>query len=190
MIVLGIDEVGRGSLAGPLVIGAVVLNSPIPGLKDSKLLSPNNRKILAKQIYKASLYAGLGWVSSTEIDSIGLSNSLILAANRSIKNIYFKVDKIIIDGSVNFLKELNNSENLIRADVTIAAVSAASIIAKVARDQFMQNLSKDYPKYFFHQNVGYGTSDHITAINKYGPCAIHRRSFEPVKSLLVKNYST
>jgi len=184
MIVLGIDEVGRGCLAGPLVVGAVVLNESIPGIKDSKLLSSNKRTVISKQIYKSALYTGLGWVSSTEIDNIGLSNSLILAAKRSIRNLYLKVDKIIIDGNVNFLKELDNSECIIKADLTIATVSAASIIAKVARDQYMKTLAIDFPQYFFNQNVGYGTAGHLSAIKQFGPCSLHRKTFEPIKSLI------
>jgi len=186
MLVLGIDEVGRGSLAGPLVIGAVVLDTDIniQGIKDSKLLSRKKRENLALEIYSIAKYCGLGWVSNQEIDHIGIAKSLKLAASRSIENLPIKVDKIIIDGPINFLPNFN-CQTLIKADNLIPTVSAASIIAKVARDKYMINLANQLPEYGFKTNVGYGTKQHLSAINKYGSSNYHRLSFEPLKSLTV-----
>lgn len=181
MLILGIDEVGRGSLAGPLVVGAVVLDLNIPGLKDSKLLSIKKRQSFSLDIYDKAKYCGLGWVSNIEIDDIGLSLALNLAASRSIAQLNFKVDKIIIDGIINLLPNLE-SQTMIKADNLIPAVSAASIIAKVVRDNFMINLDSKFSEYGFKTNVGYGTKQHMLAINQYGPSPYHRLSFEPLKS--------
>lgn len=182
MIVLGIDEVGRGSLAGPLVIGAVVLASAIEGLTDSKLLSKKQRNKFALLIKQDAEFIGLGWVSEAEIDNIGLSSALVLAANRSIINLTMRIDEIIIDGTVNFLAPNKLSRALVKADISIQSVSAASVIAKTERDKYMATLATEYPQYGFDSNMGYGTKYHLEAIRKYGPCQSHRKSFEPIKS--------
>ena len=184
MKILGIDEVGRGSLAGPLVVGAVVLNDYIPGLKDSKQLTRKQRTKLSKTILDQAYYAGLGWVSNNEIDKIGLVKALILASSRSITKLNIQqIDQIIIDGTINFLPD-HEVYNLIKADQLIPAVSAASIIAKVARDEYMIQLDSCFPEYNFKNNVGYGTYEHLQAINSIGPCKYHRLSFQPMKSLI------
>jgi len=184
MKILGIDEVGRGSIAGPLVIGAVVLDDYIPGLKDSKQLSRKQRTKLSSEILTKADCSGLGWVDNNEIDEIGLAKALLLASSRAIAKLNIQqVDQIIIDGTINFLPELN-VYTLVKADNLIPAVSAASIIAKVARDEFMIKLDRYYPKYNFKDNVGYGTKQHLLAIKLYGPCKYHRLSFQPIKSLI------
>jgi ribonuclease HII len=183
MLILGIDEVGRGSLAGPLVVGAVALDLEIKGLKDSKLLTKKRRENLANDIYLQAKYCGLGWASNQEIDSIGLTNSLKLAASRSVAKLSIKIDKIIIDGVINLLPDYD-SQLLIKADNCIPAVSAASIIAKVARDNYMISLEEVFPEYGFKTNVGYGTKNHLLAINKFGPTKYHRISFNPLKSMI------
>lgn len=184
MLVLGIDEVGRGSLAGPLVVGAVVIDKPIKGLRDSKLLSRNQRLTVNDLIYQKAVYIGLGWVQVEELDSLGLTRGLTLASERALEQLDTKVDRVILDGNFNYLKGIDNCELIIKADRSIAAVSAASIVAKVARDSYMIALAKHYPQYMFENNVGYGTSAHLKALAVNGPCIHHRRSFNPVKSLI------
>lgn len=176
--VIGIDEVGRGSWAGPLVVGAVYLTKPVDGLADSKLLSKNKRLYLYNQLTK-SVSFGLGWVSAAEIDDIGLSFSLKLATTKALEDLNIRLNvPIVIDGNVNFVPDIKDAILMPKADQQIPSVSAASIIAKVARDQRMQELSIDFPQYGFDNNVGYGTQSHKLAIKEYGFCGIHRRSFK------------
>lgn len=185
MIVLGIDEVGRGSLAGPLVVGAVALDAKIIGLKDSKLLSRKQRLALAEIIKDLAKYIGLGWVNVQEIDKLGLTKSLTLGAKRALENLNTKFDSMILDGSYNYIKDYASCQTLPKADSLVPAVSAASIIAKVARDNYMIELAKEFPMYMFESHVGYGTKSHIKAISEYGACIHHRKTFEPVKSILL-----
>ena len=194
MAILGIDEVGRGPLAGPLVVGAVILpdNKPdwIEDLKDSKKLSAKKREALSEIILKESPATGLGWVNSEELDNIGISEALKLATKRAVLEVqtsHTAFSQIVIDGKVNFLKNTkleNYVSTLARADDLIKEVSAASIIAKVARDKYMVDLSAKYQEYGFDSHVGYGTKKHIEAIYKYGICPEHRKSFEPIKSMV------
>lgn len=194
MAILGIDEVGRGPLAGPLVVGAVILpdNKPdwIEDLKDSKKLSAKKREALNEIILKESPATGLGWVNSEELDNIGISEALKLATKRAVLEVqasHAAFSQIIIDGKVNFLKDTkleNYVSTLAKADDLIKEVSAASIIAKVARDKYMVDLSAKYQEYGFDSHVGYGTKKHIEAIYKYGICPEHRKSFEPIKSMV------
>ena len=177
---LGIDEVGRGSLAGPLVIGAVCLDTPLPGLKDSKLLTIIERQRLAKLIYAKSNVTSLGWVWPHEIDEYGLTKATTLAIKRALAQITPIITSIIIDGSYNYLPDSEIVKTMIKADQLVPSVSAASIIAKVARDNYMRNLSKYFPNYDFGSHVGYGTKVHMLAIKQYGPCVLHRRSFAPL----------
>jgi len=182
MLTLGIDEVGRGSLAGPLVIGAVILKVPIDGLKDSKQLTKNQRLRLSSIIYKQASYCGLGWVMPDELDKLGLSKALVLATNRSLEKLKIRPDLIIIDGTVNYLDASNyKASTLIKADQSVPAVMAASIIAKVARDNYMIDLARYYQDYDLVNNVGYGTAKHLKALAMYGPTDIHRYSFKPIK---------
>ena len=182
MLILGIDEVGRGSWAGPLVVGAVALSTSLEGLKDSKLLSPSKRQALNKTIRSVAAYVGLGWVAADELDRLGLRIALQLAARRAIGQ-YDGADQIIIDGNVNFLPEYSNTSTLIKADVTVPAVSAASIVAKVARDAYMIELDRLMPGYGFSSNVGYGTRQHQEALRRLGLSECHRKSFQPMKSM-------
>jgi ribonuclease HII len=182
-MIVGIDEVGRGSWAGPLVAAAVLLNCPIEGLTDSKLIPPKKRSKLSDEILLTSGGYGIGWVTADEIDILGLTKSVSLAMQRAIKKISVEYEKIIIDGNYNFLKEYENVETLIKADLLIPSVSAASIIAKVARDNFMAEKSLVYPGYGFEKNVGYGTKQHLEAINKLGLTDLHRKSFKPMSSI-------
>jgi ribonuclease HII len=178
--VIGIDEVGRGCWAGPLVAAAVYLKSPIIGLKDSKKLTKNNRKNLAQKIEAESEY-GLGWVSSKDVDMLGLTNAIRLAMNKAISKITVTNRSIIIDGNFNFLPQHKRSICIIKADQFISAVSAASILAKVKRDEYMLEIAKRYPDYGFEKNVGYGTTQHKNGLDRYGITSIHRCSYRPIK---------
>lgn len=186
-MILGIDEVGRGPWAGPLVVGAVVLaGTEIEGLTDSKKLSKKRRDELDLIIREQAAGYGLGWVSSEEIDSIGLSEALKLATIRAVEQITVSYHEIMIDGTINFLKETNKGQyvtTLPKADLLIPSVSAASIIAKVARDNFMAEQDLVYPGYGFKSHVGYGTAVHQAAIAKLGVTPLHRRSFAPITKL-------
>jgi ribonuclease HII len=184
MIVLGVDEVGRGCIAGPLVVGAVVLEGNIAGIKDSKLLSRSKREQLAKIIYLTAKYCGLGWVNASEINTIGLSKSLSLAAARSLERLNINFDRAVIDGNINYLPNYINAEILVHGDNIEPAISAASIIAKVARDRYMASLSTNFNGYGFEKHVGYCTKEHIEALLKFGITAQHRLTFAPVKFML------
>jgi ribonuclease HII len=183
MVILGIDEVGRGCLAGPMVLGAVILDVPISGLKDSKLLSKTTRKRLEAEIKLMATAYGLGWVSAKEIDDLGLTRATTLAINRAIEQIDADYDQIIIDGSVNFLPDNPKAITMIKADNLVPAASAASILAKCARDEYMAEVSKTYPHYGFDKHVGYGTKQHLDSLKAHGACELHRLSFKPLNSL-------
>ncbi|MBR5647637.1 ribonuclease HII [Candidatus Saccharibacteria bacterium] len=193
MAILGIDEVGRGPLAGPLVIGAVILPDEKPewtsDLRDSKKLSAKKREALA-EIICAEVPFGLGWVTAGELDSVGISEALRLAARRAVKavqELHVPFSQIIIDGKVNFLTGTPLEKYVstaVKADDLIKEVSAASIVAKVARDKYMCDLAAKYPEYGFDKHVGYGTAAHMAAISKFGITPEHRKSFEPIKSMV------
>src|SRR5680860_733793 len=159
-MILGIDEVGRGPWAGPLVVGAVVLgDTKIEGLTDSKKLSKKKLLEFDRLIRESALGIGLGWVSNEEIDDIGLSESLRLATVRAVKQIKVPYYQIIIDGTVNFLRDTSKEQyvtTIKKADLLISSVSAASIVAKVARDNYMIEQAVKYPQYSFEDHVGYG----------------------------------
>lgn len=198
--ILGIDEVGRGPWAGPLVVGAVILgatfldpeNSTLRdaylALDDSKRLTPARRTALSVIILTHAAATGLGWVTAAELDRYGLSASLKLATRRAVKPILATkthFDEIIIDGTVNFLQTTplrDRVTTLKRADHLVKDVAAASIIAKVARDQYMINLAQQYPGYGFEKHVGYGTAQHRAALAELGPCPEHRLSFRPLQA--------
>ena len=182
-MVIGIDEVGRGCWAGPLVVGAVVLSQPIEGLKDSKKLTKKRREELSAIVLDRAAATGLGWVTAEEIDSLGLTRSTGLAAERALAQIKIDFDEIIIDGNTNFLPRDPRSKAIIKADDSVAAVSAASIIAKVARDAYMIQAALLYPEYGFEEHVGYGTARHVAAIKEHGICQLHRRSYKPIHNL-------
>ena len=183
MVIVGIDEVGRGCWAGPLVAGAVVLNQSIPGLNDSKLLSKKQREKYAIEIELQAPAYGLGWVAPAELDQLGLTEAVRLAMRRALEQINVTYDTIIIDGNYNFLADNPKSQAIIKADATVPAVSAASIMAKVARDEYMAKSAVDYPNYGFDKHVGYGTALHLENLILHGPCVLHRRSFKPIQQL-------
>jgi ribonuclease HII len=183
-MIVGIDEVGRGCLAGPLVAGAVLLRRPIAGLRDSKKLTRAQRETFDAVIRKKAVAFGLGWVPAEELDQVGLTHAVRLAMTRALAQIAEPYKEIIIDGNYNFLEHEPLAKCIIKADDLVPAVSAASIIAKVARDNFMIAAAKDHPHYGFDSHVGYATATHRTALNTHGMCILHRRSFAPVRALL------
>lgn len=185
MVVLGIDEVGRGCWAGPLVAGAVILKRAIPGVRDSKQLTRKAREALDIVIRRRAVAYGLGWVAPDELDEVGLTAAVRLAYRRALAEIATAYDQIIIDGNYNFLADLPNARAIVKADATVPAVSAASIIAKVARDRYMAQAALQYPGYGFERHVGYGTAAHAAALQQFGLCELHRRSFKPMQPYLV-----
>lgn len=182
---VGVDEVGRGCWAGPVVAGAVILDRPITGLTDSKLLTAKKRVNLANNIKLEAVAYGLGWVSPVEVDEIGLTEAVRLAMQRAMAEIDVEYDEIIIDGNYNFFPNELRAKAVIKADLTIPEVSAASILAKVARDQYMVEAAVRYPNYGFEKHVGYGTAAHIAALKLYGICDMHRLSYKPIKALII-----
>jgi ribonuclease HII len=183
-MILGIDEVGRGSWAGPLVVGAVVLGgASIDGLTDSKKLNKKRREELDRCIRESAAGYGIGWVSAVEIDELGLSKALKLATVRAVAQIHVPYHEIIIDGTVNFLADTKKGEyvtTMKKADLLVPSVSAASIIAKVARDRYMAEQDAVYEGYKFSSHVGYGTAVHREAIEMNGVTPLHRLSFAPL----------
>lgn len=183
-MIVGIDEVGRGPWAGPLVFGAVVLgDADIEGLTDSKKLSKKRREMLSSEIYEKASGFGLGWVSAAELDRLGMSEALRVACRRALEQITVPYQQIVLDGTINFLAGTGKGPyvtTLARADLLVPSVSAASIIAKVARDRYMAEQDELYPGYGFGSHAGYGTAAHRAAIEKLGVTPIHRLSFAPL----------
>ncbi len=177
-VVCGIDEAGRGALAGPLVVAGVILKRRIEGLKDSKKLSFKKREELFELIIKKAQYK-IVFIDNRFIDENGISKALKKALEEIKSSLL--ADKYIIDGNSNF--KVKDVEPLIKADNKIYQVSAASILAKVSRDRFMIEIDKKYPLYDFKNHKGYGTKEHVNLIRKYGYCEIHRKSFK-IKSLV------
>jgi ribonuclease HII len=184
MITVGLDEVGRGCWAGPLVAGSVILEQPIKGLRDSKKLSAKRRQSLSDEITLLAADKALGWVWPAEIDEIGLTAAVRLAMQRSLEALTLEYDELIIDGNINFFPEYSRARAVIKADDSIPAVSAASIIAKVARDNWMAAAAERFPEYGFDKHVGYGTAVHIAALKAHGVCELHRLSYKPIKSIM------
>ncbi len=188
---IGIDEVGRGCWAGPLLIVAARPKAGLPvGLKDSKKLSAKQREKLYPLIIE-SCDLGEGWVEPEEIDSIGLAQAMILGVQRALDNIQpTNAEEVIMDGDINYVSKIPahsslNSRAVIKADDEYPIVSAASIYAKVKRDEYMSKASLEFPGYGFEKHVGYGTSQHLKAMQALGVVKLHRLSFKPVKQLLI-----
>ncbi len=182
-MIIGIDEVGRGCWAGPLLVVAAYAKSElIPGLKDSKQLSKKQRETFAPAI-KESCVLGEGWVTPVEIDQVGLTAAMKLGVERALLALQVPYDtQIIMDGSINYCEPCyTNVECVIKADDLHPIVSAASIYAKVKRDLYMQELSLQYPGYGFEKHVGYGTKMHSEALETQGVTSAHRRSYKPVQ---------
>lgn len=183
-MILGIDEAGRGPWAGPLVVGAVVLGCEIDGLNDSKKLTKKRREQLELEILEKAQATATGWVTAAELDKVGMSEALRLATRRAVEQITVPYHEIIIDGTVNFLRDTSKGDyvtTLPKADALIPSVSAASIIAKVARDRYMTELGEKYPEYGFKNHAGYGVAKHREAIERIGVIDEHRLSFAPLQ---------
>ncbi|MBD30619.1 MAG: ribonuclease HII [Candidatus Marinimicrobia bacterium] len=183
-IICGIDEVGRGPLAGPVVSAAVILpiNHGIIGLKDSKKISPKIREELFDQIIKIS-DVGIGVISSRQIDNINILQATYKSMQQALYNLKRKPDRIMVDGFAIPLKGIK-SEGVIKGDEKIEQISAASIIAKVTRDKFMKLVDPIFPEFEFKNNKGYGTKNHIAALNDNKATLIHRKTFRPVSANL------
>ena len=183
-IIAGVDEVGRGSLVGPVYAAAVILNNSIKKklLKDSKSLSKSKREILSKYIKKNSVWS-IGKASVKEIDKINILNASLLAMKRAIKKLKKKPSLILIDG--NKLPKIENYKlrSIIKGDQKIPSISAASVVAKVTRDKMITNLGKKFKGYYWDQNYGYGTKQHLKAIRKLGITTQHRKTFSPMNKI-------
>jgi ribonuclease HII len=176
--IAGIDEVGRGPLAGPVYTAAVImdLNNDVIGIRDSKKLTKEQREYLSEEIKQKCICYSIGIASEEEIDCINILNATKLAMKRALNGLKIKPDYILIDALK--LEDVDIPQiSIIKGDDLSISIGAASIIAKVARDKFMDEVSMKYPGYYFEKNKGYGTQEHIEAIRKYGPCLIHRKSF-------------
>lgn len=176
-MIVGIDEVGRGAWAGPLTVGAVLLGgAQIDGLTDSKLLTKRQREVLDLEIRRQAKAIGIGWVSAPHVDELGLTEALKLASRRALAHIRHEYKEIIIDGNVSFIDDPRVTL-MKKADLLVPSVSAASIVAKVARDNYMKHLSVIFPGYKFGSHVGYGTAAHRDAVHAHGLTPLHRRSW-------------
>jgi ribonuclease HII len=178
---IGVDEVGRGAWAGPVCVCAARLNEIVPGLKDSKQLSKSQRNKLVLQIRQIA-EVGLGWASAAEIDRFGLTGALGLAMERALR-LFDPGAPVLLDGTFNYLPARTNITLLAKADTLEPVVSAASIVAKVARDNLMERLALNHPAYGFEKHVGYGTAFHRSVLKQVGPCQLHRLSFTPIAQI-------
>ena len=182
-LVAGVDEVGRGPLAGPVVAAAVVLEPdwPDPGINDSKRLSPAVRTRLA-EIIQTSCVTGVGWCEASEVDQINIHRASLLAMKRAVQALPCTPHYLVLDGRFTLDLALPQ-QAVVKADTSCLAVAAASIIAKVRRDNIMLTWHQTYPQYNFAAHKGYPTPEHLAALQQYGPCPIHRRSYAPVKQI-------
>ena len=184
-LIAGVDEVGRGSLIGPVYAAAVILNSKIikKRLKDSKKLTKKQREILEIYIKENSNWS-IGFASAKEIEKFNILNASLLAMTRAIKKLKTRPSLVLIDG--NYLPKIEGFKLkcIIKGDQKIPEISAASIVAKVARDKFIKNISKKFSKYAWDKNAGYGTKQHLAAIKRFGVTKYHRKKFSPIHNIL------
>lgn len=183
--IAGIDEVGRGPLAGPVVSAAVIFSEDIKikGINDSKKLTPQEREDLFHEIMEKALSVGVGYVDNMLIDKMNILQSTYLSMLRSIKKLLIMPDIILVDGYPipNFPIM---QENIFQGDTKSISIAAASIVAKVHRDRIMEFYGMEYPEYDFQSNKGYATKRHVEIIFKKGPCEIHRKTFSPINEIL------
>ena len=187
--VAGVDEAGRGPLAGPVVAGAVILRSgdPIEGLADSKILSASRRSELAIEIFERAQAWSIAWADPAEIDRLNILQATLLAMRRAILGLPIQPVYIEVDGkhlpNLRFHDRQIEGCAVVGGDSSIPAISAASIIAKVRRDEIMRAMDGIYPEYGFRRHKGYATADHRDRLGKYGPCREHRQSFAPISAM-------
>ncbi len=186
LLICGVDEAGRGPLAGPVYAAAVVLNpsKPIRGLDDSKKLSAQKRERLAVKIQTRALAFGVASASVEEIDRINILQATLLAMRRAVDRLMVSPDEVWVDGNQAPILSYT-TRAIIKGDAQVAAISAASILAKSARDRELVALGKSYPEYAFERHKGYATKLHLAKIREFGACPAHRRSFAPVKHILL-----
>ncbi|MBR3628286.1 MAG: ribonuclease HII [Elusimicrobia bacterium] len=180
--VSGVDEAGRGPLAGPVVAAAVILPKDIfiDGVNDSKKLTEKKRNILFEEIKQNAFSYGIGIVDSKTIDEINILQATFLAMKKALEQLSVKPDLVLIDGNHTIPNIQNKQQYIVSGDAKSASIACASILAKVTRDNIMYEYAKQYPQYSFEKHKGYGTKAHLEAIQKYGPCPIHRMTFAPL----------
>ena len=183
--IAGVDEVGRGCLAGPVFAAAVILNKSInkKNIRDSKKIPFEGRVLLSKYIKKNSIYA-IGTATVDEIEKINILNASLLSMQRALNKLKINPSIVYIDGPFAPKGIKIRYKTFIKGDEKIISIAAASIVAKVSRDLFMIKLAKKYPKYNWHKNFGYGTKEHLFALKKFGVTTIHRKKFSPVHNIL------
>jgi ribonuclease HII len=184
--VAGVDEVGRGALAGPVYVGAVILpvsdrvSEELSGVRDSKMMLPEEREFWVPIIQETAIAYGLGWASCKEIDRWGIAPATRMAAKRALNSLSIRPEHVLLD-YISLSRVDLPQTSMAAGDALCLSVAAASVLAKVARDAKLCELDNRFPKYGFASHKGYYTDDHVRAIKKHGPCAQHRRSFAPVR---------
>jgi ribonuclease HII len=184
-LIAGVDEAGRGPLAGPVVAASVLFNAPWPiesGINDSKALSEKRRETLARLIYRTAASVGVGLVWPEEIDRINIHTASLLAMRRAVASMKVTPDRLLIDGRFKIGVKIRELA-IVKGDAKSVSIAGASIIAKTVRDSIMQAYSRLYPQYGFSSHKGYGTAAHLLAIAKHGPSSIHRMSYRPMSEM-------
>ncbi len=184
-LVAGVDEAGRGPLAGPVVAAAVILDElhPIHGLADSKVLSPRRREKLFDEIRARALCCSIALASAEEIDRLNILQATLLAMRRAVEGLRLLPHRVVVDGNRTPVLTMPVAA-IVKGDAKVAAISAASILAKVQRDRLCDELHAQFPSYGFDSHKGYPTPEHLAALQRHGPCTVHRRSFAPVRLAL------
>jgi ribonuclease HII len=184
-LVAGVDEAGRGPLAGPVMAAAVILDGrrPIVGLADSKKISPRRREALFDEIRAKALCCSIAEASVEEIDALNILQATMLAMRRAVMGLRLPPKLVLVDGNRLPVWDIR-AEAIVKGDDKVPAISAASILAKVSRDRWCQEYHLQFPQYGFDQHKGYGTAEHLAALRLHGPCPQHRRTFKPVTHLL------
>lgn len=183
-MIVGIDEVGRGCWAGPLVVAGVALGRPIEGLRDSKRLTSKVRAVLQIKVLESAEATSIAWIQPSRIDEIGLSEAMRQACRSIYTDICNKHDTILIDGNINYLPDKSGVRTVVGGDDLEPSIMAASILAKEARDQYMVAVASRFPEYGFESHVGYGTKQHMEALSLHGVTELHRNSYKPIKRYL------
>ena len=188
LMLAGVDEVGRGPLAGPVIAAAVILDPsrPITGLRDSKKLSAARRAELAEIIESQALAVGIGRAEVAEIDLLNILRASLLAMERAVANLAVQPDVVYVDGNIT-PKLAMPAVAIIGGDDRVASISAASIVAKVIRDREMDRAAAHYPNYGFERHKGYATAAHLEALERFGPCPLHRLSFAPMRESMLES---